>query len=150
MMAGTVNNNTQAGDKPASTSLFEEIKNYLLKVKNIGDAKTLNLLKRAKQTMRTLKTSVIMKNMKFNASQMMNKITKIMQKINQKMDNLKKKNSNIMKKKFVEMTRNLDAFTPQKINESKQTLNVRMMTMHINSDVDKKKFTEKSTRDLIN
>ena len=53
-MANTSSGGTQACDKPANTSLSTEIKNYLLKVKNIENAKTLNLLKRAKQMMKTL------------------------------------------------------------------------------------------------
>ena len=80
-------------------------------------------------------------------------MTETMQKINQKMDNLKKKNSNIMKKKFVEMTHNFNAtFTSasQKMNKSKQILNTKMMTMRINSDVDKKMFIKKSIHDLMN
>ena len=70
-----------------------------------------------------------------------------MQKINQKMNNLKKKNSNIMKKNFVETMHNFNiafAFTLQKINKSKQTLNVKMTMMRINSDADKKNVCRKA------
>ena len=150
-MANTSSGGMQAGDKPANTSLLMEIRSYLLKMRDIENAETLNLLKRAKQAMKTLKTRVVMKNKNINASQMMNKMTETMQKISQKMDNLKKKNS-IMKKNFVEMTRNFNtafASASQKINKSKQS-NAKMTTMRINSDVDKKLFIEKSTRDLIN
>ena len=87
-MANTSSGDTQTGDKPANTSLSTEIRNYLLKVRSIENAKTLNLLKRAKQTMRTLKTRVVMKNENVNASQMMTKMTEIMQKINQKIQTL--------------------------------------------------------------
>ena len=97
-MTHTSNNNTQIDDKPMNINLSTKIKNYLLKMKNIENAKTLNLLKRAKQMMKTLKTRVVMKNKNINASQIINKMTKTMQKISQKMNNLKKKNSNIMKK----------------------------------------------------
>ena len=51
------------------------------------------------------------------------------------------------------MTRNSNAasaFTSQKMNESKQILNVKITTMRINSDADKKIFVEKPTRDLMN
>ena len=152
-MANTSSGGTQAGDKPANTSLSMEIRNYLLKVKNIENAKTLSLLKRAKQVMRTLKTRVVMKNENADASQMMNKMAETMQKISQKMDNLKKKNSNITKKIFAEMAHNFNTAsvsTSQKINKLKQTLNIKMMTMRINSDVDKKMFVEKPTCDLMN
>ena len=152
-MANTSSGGTQAGDKPANISLSMEIKSYLLKVKSIENAKTLNLLKRAKQAMRALKTRVAMKNKNANASQMMNKMAEIMQKISQKMDNLKKKNSNITKKNFVEMARNSNAASApasQKMDELRQTLNVKMMTMRINSDVNKKIFISKLTRDLMN
>ena len=121
-MANTSSGGTQAGDKPANTSLSMEIRSYLLKVRNIGNAKTLSLLKRAKQTMKMLKTRIAMKNENANASQMMNKMAEIMQKISQKMDNLKKKNSNIMKKYFVEMARNFNAASAsasQKMNKSR-------------------------------
>ena len=90
-MANTSSGGTQTGDKPANTSLLTKIKSYLLKMKNIENTKTLNLLKRAKQMMKTLKTRVVTKNENADASQMMNKMTKTMQKISQKMDNLKKK-----------------------------------------------------------
>ena len=90
-MANTSSGGTQAGDKPANTSLLMKIRSYLLKMKNIGNAETLNLLKRAEQVMKTLKTRIIMKNENANASQMMNKMTETMQKISQKMNNLKKK-----------------------------------------------------------
>ena len=90
-MANTSSGGTQAGDKPANTSLSTEIRSYLLKVRSIENAKTLNLLNHAKQTMKSLKTCVVMKNENAAASQMMNKMIKIMQKISQKMDNLKKK-----------------------------------------------------------
>ena len=153
IMANTSSGGTQAGDKPANTSLSMEIKSYLLKVRGIENAKTLNLLKRTEQAMRTLKTHVVTKNKNVNASQMMNKMTKTMQKISQKMNNLKKKNSNITKKIFVEMTRNFNiafAFTSQKMNELKQTLNIKTTTMRINSDVDKKMLVKKSTHDLMN
>ena len=133
-MANTSSGGTQAGDKPANTSLSMEIRSYLLKVKSIENAKTLSLLKRAKQAMKTLKTRVATKNGDVNASQMMNKMAEAMQKISQKMDNLKKKNLNIMKKNFVEMMRNFNAASAsasQKMDESKQTLNVRMMTVRI-------------------
>ena len=69
------------------------------------------------------------------------------------MNNLKKKNSNITKKNFAEITRNFNAafaFTSQKINKSKEILNVKMMTMRINSDVNKKMFVKKLTHDLMN
>ena len=79
-MANTSSGGTQTCDKPANTSLSTMIKNYLLKVKNIENAKTLNLLKRAKQMMKTLKTRVVTKNENADASQMMNKMTEIMQK----------------------------------------------------------------------
>ena len=90
-MANTSSGGTQAGYKLAITSLSTEIRSYLLKVKNIENAKTLSLLKRTEQTMKTLKTRVVMKNENVNALQIMNKMTKTMQKISQKMDNLKKK-----------------------------------------------------------
>ena len=90
-MANTSSGGTQAGDKPANTSLSTEIRNYLLKMKSIENAETLNLLKRAKQVMKTLKTRVVMKNKNVNVSQIMNKMTKTMQKTSQKMNNLKKK-----------------------------------------------------------
>ena len=90
-MANTSGGGTQAGDKPANTSLSTEIRSYLLKVRDIGNAKTLNLLKRAKQAMKALKTRVVMKNKNVNALQIINKMAEIMQKISQKMDNLKKK-----------------------------------------------------------
>ena len=51
------------------------------------------------------------------------------------------------------MVRNFNTafmFASQKINKLKQMLNVKMMTMRINSDVDKKIFFEKLTRDLMN
>ena len=121
-MANRSSGGTQTGDKPANTSLSTEIRSYLLKVRGIGNAKTLNLLKRAKQTMKTLKTCVVTKNKNIDASQIMNKMTEIMQKISQKMNNLKKKNLNITKISFVEMTRNFNtasAPTSQKINELK-------------------------------
>ena len=133
-MANTSSGGTQAGDKPANTSLSMEIRSYLLKVKSIENAKTLSLLKRAKQAMKTLKTRVATKNGDVNASQMMNKMAEAMQKISQKMDNLKKKNLNIMIINFVEMMRNFNAASAsasQKMDESKQTLNVRMMTVRI-------------------
>ena len=152
-MANTSSGGTQAGDKPANTSLSTEIRSYLLKVKNIENAKTLNLLKRAKQTMKTLKTRIVMKNKNVNTSQMMNKMTKIMQKINQKMNNFRKKNSSIMKKNFVETIRNFNiifVFTSQKMNKLKQMLNIKMMMMRINNDVDKNMFVKKSTHDFIN
>ena len=152
-MANTSSGGTQAGDKPANTSLSMEIRSYLLKVRNIEDVKTLSLLKRAKQTIKTLKTRVVTKNENADASQMMNKIAKTMQKISQKMDNLKKKNLNIMKKIFVKTTRNPNAASSpasQKMDEPRQTLNAKMMTVRIDSDVDKKMFVEKSTRDLMN
>ena len=60
-MAHTSSGCTQAGDKPVNTSLSAEIENYLLKMRNIENAKTLNLLKRAKQMMKTLKIRVIIK-----------------------------------------------------------------------------------------
>ena len=97
-MANTSSGGTQAGDKPANTSLSTEIRNYLLKVRDIENAETLNLLKRAKQTMRTLKTRVVMKNKNTDASQMMNKMTGIMQKISQKVDNLEKKIQTLQKR----------------------------------------------------
>ena len=97
-MANTLSGGTQTGYKPANTSLSTEIRSYLLKVRNIENTKTLNLLKRAEQVMRVLKTRIIMKNKNVNASQIMSKMTETMQKISQKMDNLKKKNSNVMKK----------------------------------------------------
>ena len=81
-MANTSSGGTQTGDKPANTSLLTKIKSYLLKMKNIENTKTLNLLKRAKQMMKTLKTCVVMKNKNVNALQIINKMTKIMQKIN--------------------------------------------------------------------
>ena len=152
-MADTSSGGTQAADKPANTSLSMEIKSFLLKVKNIENAETLSLLKRANQTTKTLNTRVVTKNKNANASQMMNKMTKTMQKISQKMDNLKKKNSNITKKNFVEMTRNFNAafaFASQKINESKQILNVKTTTMRINSEINKKMLAEKPTCDLMN
>ena len=58
-----------------------------------------------------------------------------------------------MKKNFVETARNFNAasaFALQKINELKQTLNIKITTMRINSDADKKMFAEKPTHDLIN
>ena len=62
---------------------------------------------------------------------MMNKMTK---KINQKINNLKKN--------FLEMTYNFNAYMPtfksQKMNELKQTLNIKMTTICIKNDVDKK------------
>ena len=121
-MANTSSGGTQAGDKPANTSLLMEIRNYLLKVKNIGNAEALSLLKRAKQAMKKLKTRVVMKNENPDVSQMMNKMTKTMQKISQKMNNLKKKNSNIMKKNFAKTARNFNAafaFSSQKMNKLK-------------------------------
>ena len=84
---------------------------------------------------------------------MMNKMAETMQKISQKMNNLKKKNSNFVKKKFAEMTHNCNAASAsasQKMNKLKQTLNVKIMTIRINSDADKKILAEKSTRDLMN
>ena len=51
------------------------------------------------------------------------------------------------------MTRNSNAASAsasQKTNELRQTLNIKMTTMRINSDVDKKLFIEKSTCDLMN
>ena len=66
-MANTSSGDTQAGDKPANTSLLTEIRSYLLKVRNIENAKTLSLLKRAKQAMKTLKTRVVTKNKNVNA-----------------------------------------------------------------------------------
>ena len=84
---------------------------------------------------------------------MMNKMAETMQKISQKMNNLKKKNSNITKKNFAETAHNLNtasAPASQKMNELRQTLNVKTMTMRINSDVDKKMFIKKSTHNLIN
>ena len=90
-MTDTVSNDTQAGDKPANISFSVKIKNYLLKMRDIGDAKTLNLLKHAKQAMKTLKKRVTTKHKNVNASQMMNKMTKTVQKISQKMNSLKKK-----------------------------------------------------------
>ena len=44
-MANTLSGGTQTGDKPANISLSTEIRNYLLKVRNIENTKTLNLLK---------------------------------------------------------------------------------------------------------
>ena len=152
-MANTSSGGTQAGDNPANTSLSTEIRSYLLKMGDIEHAKTLSLLKRAKQAMKTLKTRIVMKNENVVASQMMNKMTETMQKLSQKMNNLKKKNSNIMKKILVEMTRNFNAASrsaSQKMNKSQQTLNVKMTTMRINNDADKKMFVEKPTRDLMN
>ena len=152
-MANTSSGGTQAGDKPANTSLLMKIRSYLLKVKNIENTKTLSLLKRAKQAMKTLKTRVVTKNKNVNASQMMNKMAKIMQKISQKMDNLKKKNLIITKKSFAEVMHNFNAAftsTSQKMNELKQTLNVKTMMMRINSDINKKMLIEKLTRDLMN
>ena len=67
-MAHTLSGGTQACDKPANTSLSMEIENYLLKMKGIENAKTLSLLKHTKQTMRTPKTCVVMKNKTVNAS----------------------------------------------------------------------------------
>ena len=90
-MANTSSGGTQTCDKPANTNLSTEIRNYLLKVKNIKNSKTLNLLKRAKQTMKAVKTCVVTKNKNANASQMMNKMTKTMQKISQKWIIWKKK-----------------------------------------------------------
>ena len=58
-----------------------------------------------------------------------------------------------MKKNFVEMMHNFNvtfAFASQKMNKLKQTLNIKMMTMRINSDADKKIFVEKLTHDLMN
>ena len=155
-MANKSSGGTQAGDEPANASLFTEVKSYLLKVKGIGNAEALSFLNRAEQTMKALKTRVVMKNEKINASQMMNKMAETIQKISQKMDKLKKKNSifmNSMKKSFVEMAHNFkttSAFASQKTNELKQTLNIKMTTIRINSDVDKKMLAEKSTRDLMN
>ena len=153
-MAHTSSGGTQACDKPANTSLSTEIKNYLLKMKSIENTKTLSLLKHTKQTMRTLKTHVVMKNKNVDAFQIMNKMTEIMQKISQKMDNLKKKNSNTTKKNFVETTRDFNAhastFTSQKTNKLKQMLNIKMMMIYINSDVDEKIFIKKLTHDFIN
>ena len=153
-MANTSSGGTQACDKPANISLSTKIRSYLLKVKSIEHAKTLNLLKRAKQAMKALKTRVVMKNKNINASQIMNEMAETMQKISQKMDNLKKKkNLNITKKNFVEMTHNFNAtfaFVPQKMNQSRQILNTKTTTVRINSDVDKKIFTKKSTHDLMN
>ena len=51
------------------------------------------------------------------------------------------------------MARNFNAAfasTSQKMNESKQILNIKTMTMRINNDVNKKMFVKKSTCDLIN
>ena len=75
-MAHTLSGGTQACVKPANTSLSTEIKNYLLKMKGIENALTLNLLKRTKQTMKTLKTHIVMKNKNVNASQVIKKMTK--------------------------------------------------------------------------
>ena len=153
-MANTSSGGTQAGDKPANTSLLTEIRSYLLKVRSIENTKTLNLLKHTNQTMKTLKTRIVIKNKNIDSSQIINKITKIMQKINQKMNNLKKKNSNIMKKKFAETTHNFNAHMPmiasQKTNELKQMLNVKTTTICIKSDVDKKMIIKKLTHDFIN
>ena len=66
-MANTSGGDTQAGHKPANTRLLTEIRSYLLKVRNIENAKTLSLLKRAKQAMKTLKTRVVTKNKNVNA-----------------------------------------------------------------------------------
>ena len=81
-------------------------------------------------------------------------MTETMQKISQKMNDLKKKISNITKKNFVETTHNFNAyaltFTSQKTNKLKQMLNVRIMTIHINNDVDKKMFVKKLTHDFMN
>ena len=87
-MSHTSSGGTHACDKPANTSLSTEIKNYLLKMKNIENTKTLNLLKHMKQMMKKLKTHIIMKNKNINA---LNKMTETMQKISQKKDSLKKK-----------------------------------------------------------
>ena len=89
-MAHTSSGGTQACDKPANTSLSTEIKNYLLKVRSIENAKTLNLLRHTEQTMKTLKTRVVMKNKNVNASQIMNKMTKTMQKSVKKFKHHKK------------------------------------------------------------
>ena len=51
------------------------------------------------------------------------------------------------------MTRNFNATFPsasQKMNELKQILNIKMTTMRINNDADKKMFVKKLTHDLIN
>ena len=145
-MANTSSGDTQAGDKPANTSLLTEVRSYLLKVKSIENTKTLNLLKHTKQMMQTLQTRIVMKNKNINGLQMMNKMTKTMQKISQKI-------SNITKKNFAEMTYNFNvafACGSQKIVKLKQTLNVKTTTIRINSDADKKMFVEKSTYNLIN
>ena len=67
-MAHTLSGDTQVCEKPANTSLSTEIKNYFLKMRNIENAKTLNLLKHMKQMMKTLKTHIVIKNKNFNAS----------------------------------------------------------------------------------
>ena len=90
-MAHTSSGGTQACDKPANTSLSTDIKNYLLKMRSIENAKTLNLLKHTKLMMKTLKTNIVTKNKNVNTSQMMNKMTETVQKISQKINNLKKK-----------------------------------------------------------
>ena len=121
-MTKTSSGGTQTDDKPANTSLLTEIRSYLLKVRDIENAETLNLLKRAKQAMKTLKTRVVMKNKNADATQMMNKMAETMQKISEKMNNLKKKNSNITKKFFAEMMRNFNAASApasHKTNKSK-------------------------------
>ena len=152
-MANTSSGGTQAGDKPANTSLSMEIRSYLLKVRGIGNAEALSLLGRAEQAMRTLKARVATKNGDADASQMMSKMAEAMQKISQKMNNLKKKNLNITKKNFVEAARNSNAASApasQKMDEPRQTLNARTTTVRIDSDADKKMLAEKPTRDLMN
>ena len=99
-MANTSSGGTQAGDKPANTSLSIEIRSYLLKVRSIENAETLSLLRRAEQAMKALKTRVVTKNRDADASQMMNKMAETMQKISQKMNNLKKKKFKHHEKKF--------------------------------------------------
>ena len=70
------------------------------------------------------------------------------------MNNLKKKNSNTMKKSFAEVTHDFNAyaltFTSQKTNKLKQMLNIKMMTIRINSDIDKKIFVKKPTHNVMN
>ena len=151
-MANTSSGGTQAGDKPANTSLSMEIRSYLLKVRGIGNAEALSLLGRAEQAMRTLKARVATKNGDADASQMMSKMAEAMQKISQRMDNLKKKNSNITKKNFAEAARNPNAApapASQKMDGPRQALNARTTTVRIGSDADKKMLAEEPTRDLM-
>ena len=64
-MTHILNNHTQIYNKLTNINLSIKIKSYLLKMKNIENAKTLNLLKHTKQIMKTLKIKMVTSKRKF-------------------------------------------------------------------------------------